>query len=200
MRLPNTRSPGCRTPRLRADARGVTYLLLMFSIAVMGVTLTAVGKHWKVAVQREHESELLFRGNRIKAAIQLYAADYEVARATRANRYPLKLEQLTQKPKRYLPKVYKDPITGEDFDLIKVGAEIRGVKSRSTRTPLDQVHFKKASAYNQIAFQAETQAAPGCIPSPNPLNPLGPPIACPPAGSNTPPTSLSQATSTPAIQ
>jgi type II secretory pathway pseudopilin PulG len=169
----------------------VTYLLVMFSIVVMGVALTAVGKQWKVVLQRDHESELLFRGNRIKTAIQLYAADYEVQKATRANRYPLSLQQLTQKPKRYLPKVYKDPITGQHFDLIKVGAEIRGVKSRSKQVPLDQVQFKKATAYNQIAFQAETQSAPGCVPSPNPLNPLGPPIACPP-GSTTSPASAPQ--------
>jgi type II secretory pathway pseudopilin PulG len=153
----------------------------MFSIVVMGVALTAVGKQWKVVVQRDHEEELLFRGNRIKTAIQLYAADYEVMKATRANRYPLSLEQLTQKPKRYLPKVYKDPITGKDFELIKVGAEIRGVKSRSKETPLDQVRFKKATAYNQIAFQVDSQAAAGCVPTPNPLNPLLS-APCPPTG------------------
>jgi hypothetical protein len=172
-----------RASRLPPSA-GVTYLLLMFSIVVMGVTLTAVGKQWKVVVQRDHEEELLFRGNRIKTAIQLYAADYEVMKASRANRYPLSLEQLTQKPKRYLPRVYSDPITGKDFEIIKVGAEIRGVKSRSKDAPLDQVRFKKATAYNQITFQVESQAA-GCVPTPNPLNPLLS-TPCPPAGTGPP--------------
>jgi type II secretory pathway pseudopilin PulG len=163
----------------RLGQRGVTYIMLMFAIVLIGIALSAVGKQWKVVVQRDREAELVFRGNRIKTAIQLYAADYEVHKASRPNRYPVNLEQLTQKPKRYLPIVYKDPITGKDFDLIKVGAEIRGVKSRSNQAPLDQVQFKKATAYNQIAFQVETQAAPGCIPSPNPLNPLLS-VSCPP--------------------
>jgi phosphohistidine phosphatase len=38
--------------------------------------------------------------------------------------------------------------------------------------PVPGLKFKKAAAYNQIDFQVETQAAPGCVPSPNPLNPL----------------------------
>jgi type II secretory pathway pseudopilin PulG len=180
-----------RTSNLTSCQRGVTYIMLMFSIVLIGIALSAVGKQWKVVVQRDREAELVFRGNRIKTAIQLYAADYEVQKASRPNRYPLNLEQLTHKqPKRYLPVVYKDPITGKDFDLIKVGAEIRGVKSRSKQAPLDQVQFKRATAYNQIAFQVETQAAPGCIPSPNPLNPLlsVPCPAGPPGGAVTPPT------------
>jgi hypothetical protein len=157
--------------RLPASA-GVTYLMVMFAIMLMGVALTAVGKQWKVIVQREHEAELRFRGERIKMAIQSYAADYEVRKASRPNRYPLTLEQLTQKPKRYLPVVYKDPMTGQDFELIKVGGEVRGVKSRSTDAPFDQVHFKNATAYNQIRFEVAIGATAGCIPTPNPLNPL----------------------------
>lgn len=167
-------SAHCLSPiahSLRADARGVTYLIVMFAIMLMGVGLTAIGKQWKVVVQREQEAELRFRGERIKTAIQLYAADYEVRKASRPNRYPLTLEQLTQKPKRYLPVVYKDPITRQDFELIKVGAEIHGVKSRSKDAPLDQVHFKNATAYDQIRFEVASGKA-GCIPSPNPLNPL----------------------------
>jgi hypothetical protein len=152
-------------------ARGVTYLVVMFSIILMGATLTAVGKQWKVILQRDHEAELRFRGERIKLAIQSYAADYEVRKAARPNRYPLTLEQLTQKPKRYLPVVYKDPITRQEFALIKVGGEIRGVKSRSKDAPLDQVHFKNATAYDQIRFEVAAGSS-GCIPSPNPINPL----------------------------
>jgi hypothetical protein len=164
--------PSRLTPYGRLGQRGVTYLVVMFAIMVMGAGLTAVGKQWKVILQRDHEAELRFRGERIKLAIQSYAADYEVRKASRPNRYPLTLEQLTQKPKRYLPVVYKDPITKEDFELIKVAGEIRGVKSRSKDAPLDQVHFKNATAYDQIRFEVAAQGAGGCIPTPNPLNPL----------------------------
>jgi type II secretory pathway pseudopilin PulG len=147
---------------------GVTYIMVMFAIVLMGISMTVVSKQWTVVMKRDKEAELLFRGNRIKTAIEQYAADYQVRKATRANVYPLRLEQLTEKPKRYLPVVYKDPITGQDFELIKVGAEIRGVKSRSKDKPFDQVHFKNADTYDQVAFQVQPAATqpPGVPPKP----------------------------------
>ena len=157
------------------DQRGVSYLAVLCAVVLMGVSLSAVGQQWSVVVKRDREAELVFRGARIKNAIELYAADYEVNKATRPNRYPLTLEQLTQKPKRYLPVVYKDPITGESFELIKVGAEVQGVKSRSQDVPMNKVRFKDAATYNHVAFQAEAPAAQTASTGVNPLNPLSPP-------------------------
>jgi len=165
---------------------GVTYLMVMFLIVMMGIAMTALGKQWSVAVQRDREAELLFRGNRILVAIQSFASDYQTKKATRPNQYPLSLEELTKPPKRYLQAVYKDPMTGQDFDLIKAGAEIRGVRSRSKAEPLDRVRFQNAKAYNQVTFQVQAAATPGCVPGPNPLNPLAPPVTCPPAGAPAP--------------
>ena len=113
--------------------------MMLFIIVLLGITLMAVAQHWSVVMKRDREAELAFRGNRIKEAIERYVADYEVQKATRANRYPLKLEDLTKRPKRYLQAVYKDPITGEDFALIKVGKDIRGVRSPSMDAPMDLV-------------------------------------------------------------
>jgi type II secretory pathway pseudopilin PulG len=172
------------------DQRGVTYLMVMAAVVLMGVAMTVVGQQWAVVVKRDREAELQFRGTRIKTAIEAYAADYEVMKTRRANRYPLNLEQLTQKnPKRYLPVVYKDPITGQDFDLIKVGAEIQGIKSRSQERPLNQVQFKNAVSYNTVIFQAASPGAQLGGPTPNPLNPLllqPPPVPGPPAAPSAP--------------
>ena len=170
--------------RGRMNQHGVTYLMLMFAIVLMGVSLTAMGKQWSVAVKRDKEAELLFRGNRIKAAIEAYAAHHAVEKARRPNRYPTSLEQLTKKPKRYLQVVYKDPITGQDFELIKAGGQIIGVKSTSKGMPFNKVDFKNASSYDQIAFQAVAPKAQPCLPGVsaiNPLNPLGS-VPCPPSG------------------
>src|SRR5262245_36895147 len=109
------------------NQKGISFLGLMGIIAIMGVTLSAVGQHWSVTVKRDKEKELLFRGMSIRNALEAYAADYEVMKADRSTRYPRTLDQLIQMPKRYLPRVYKDPITGKDFDLILVKGEIRGV-------------------------------------------------------------------------
>ena len=160
--------------RFLRDQRGVTYLMVMFAIVLMGISLSVVGKHWVMTVKRDHEAELLFRGTRIQNAIARYAADYEIRKATRPNRYPLSLEELTQRPKRYLQVVYKDPITGQDFELIKIGAEVRGVRSRSKERPLDRVRFTDAETYDQITFQAIERRGQPCRPVPNPINPLNP--------------------------
>lgn len=149
---------------------GVTYLFVMMLVVVMSISLMGVTQQWSVIMKRDREAELLFRGTRIKEAIERYVADYEVQKATRPNRWPLSLEQLTKKsPKRYLQAVYKDPITGDDFDLIKVGKELHGVRSTSTDVPYDQVHFKNVKTYDAIRFEP-TGASTNC--QPNPLNPL----------------------------
>ncbi len=172
---------------MSGNQRGVTYLMVMAAIVLMGVAMTVVGKQWSVTVKRDKEAELQFRGNRIKTAIEAYAADYQVRKATRPNIYPLTLEQLTQTPKRYLQVVYKDPMTGEDFDLIKAGAEIRGVKSRSKDKPLNQIVFKQASAYNAIRFEAKPPAAVLCAPGISAFNPLNPLATAPCVPATQPP-------------
>lgn len=141
------------SPGHRAD-KGVGYLAVLCAVVLMGVSLTAAARSWQVVVRRDAEAELYFRGMRIKHAIEAYAADYEVRKGTRPNRYPLSLAQLAEGPRRYLPVVYKDPITGQEFEPIRVNGEIRGVRSRDKGAPLNQVAFQGATAYDQIAFQA----------------------------------------------
>ncbi len=156
------------TPLTNQD--GVTYLFMMILVVVMSISLMGVTQQWSVIMKRDREAELLFRGTRIKEAIERYVADYEVQKATRPNRWPRTLEELTKKtPKRYLQAVYTDPITGEDFDLIKVGEELHGVRSTSQDVPYDQVHFKNAKTYQAIRFES-TGAGTNC--QPNPINPL----------------------------
>ena len=164
---------------------GVTYLFVMILVVVMSVGLMGVTQQWSVIMKRDREAELLFRGTRIKEAIERYVADYEVQKATRPNQWPLSLEQLTKKnPKRYLQAVYTDPITGTAFDLIKVGDELHGVRSTSTDVPYDQVHFKNVKSYQAIRFES-TGAGTNC--QPNPINPLVQ-QNCAPSGQAPPPT------------
>jgi len=154
-----------------ANQQGATYLIVMFLIVLMGISLMATTQQWSFIMKRDREAELAFRGNRIKEALERYVADYEVLKATRPTRYPRKLEDLTKKePKRYLQVAYKDPITGMDFELIKVGTDIRGVRSTSPDKPLDQVTFKGAQSYQAIRFEVAQTA--GCAAnSPQPCTP-----------------------------
>ncbi len=155
-----------------ANQAGVTYLFVMILVVVMSISLMGVTQQWSVIMKRDREAELLFRGTRIKEAIERYVADYDVKKAIRPNRWPRTLEELTKKnPKRYLQAAYTDPITGKDFDLIKIGEELHGVRSTSTDVPYDQVNFKNVKTYQAIRFES---TGAGTICQPNPLNPLTP--------------------------
>jgi len=136
------------------NQHGVTYLALMFFVVLLGLSLMAVNQQWSIILTRDREKELAFRGHRIKEAIERYAADFEVQKGTRQNHYPLSLDDLTKGPKRYLPVVYNDPMTGEEFALIKKGGEIRGVRSTSLAPPVDRVTFQGAQRYQDIHFEA----------------------------------------------
>ena len=162
-----------RIPKLLSgNEQGFALIMAMFFVVLVGISLMMIGQQWSVTMKRDREAELLFRGNRIKAAIELYAADLEVQKGIRTNRYPINLKDLTKKePKRYLQMLYKDPITGKDFELIREGKEIKGVRSSSKDVPYDQVNFKGAGTYEAIRFEA-TAPATNC--SPNPANPLLP--------------------------
>jgi len=162
----------------------MTYLFVMMMVVFMTISLLGVTQQWSVIMKRDREAELLFRGTRIKEAIDRYVADYEVQKATRPNRWPRTLEELTKKsPKRYLQMAYSDPITGKKFALIKVGEELHGVRSSSTDPPYNRVGFKGAKTYQAIRFEA-TGASANC--QVNPLNPNAP-SNCPPPGATTPP-------------
>ncbi len=174
----------CIQPRHRvhfANQNGVTYLFMMIFVVVISISLLGITQQWSVILKRDREAELIFRGTRIKDAIERYVADYEVQKATRPNRWPLSLKQLTQKsPKRYLQTVYTDPITGKNFDVIKVGQEVHGVRSTSTDIPYDKVHFKNAKTYRAIRFES-TGGGTNC--QPNAINPLVQQNCTPPATS-----------------
>ena len=169
-----------------SNERGWTYLAVLSAVVLMGISASTMARNWSVTMQREREAELLFRGLQIKYAIERYAADYEVRKGTRENIYPLRLEQLVEGPKRYLPRVYSDPITGEDFDLIFENKEIHGVRSRSAGRPFNRVQFQEVPTYYDIQFKAikpsatAQQCGVGALPTINPLNPLAAPV-CPPS-------------------
>jgi type II secretory pathway pseudopilin PulG len=169
--------PRKSSTKLIGNQQGFTYIIAMLLVVFVGISLMMIGQQWSVTMKRDREAELLFRGNRIQKAIELYAADFEGGQKTgRSSRYPLKLKELTKKnPKRYLQVVYKDPFTGEDFELIKDGkGGILGVRSKSMEKPFDQVNFNGADTYHAIAFKAvegSTACRPGALNYPLCLQP-----------------------------
>ncbi|MBU1395310.1 MAG: type II secretion system GspH family protein [Gammaproteobacteria bacterium] len=127
--------------------RGFGYIGLLILVAMMGVALAGAGEVWHTAQQREKEQELLFAGAQFRRAIAQYYANTP----GKARRYPLQLEELLKDPRhpgvrRYLRKIYLDPMTGKaEWGLVTgPGGEIYGVYSRSQDAPLKQAGFRLA--------------------------------------------------------
>jgi type II secretory pathway pseudopilin PulG len=128
----------------RDDERGYVYIALLIFIAAMSVGLAATGEVWRTAIQRDKEEELLYVGNQFRNAITMY---YLHAPA-QAGRYPMRLEDLLKdprypEPKRYLRKIYLDPISNSpNWELIKgANGEIMGVHCASEDEPIKKANF-----------------------------------------------------------
>jgi type II secretory pathway pseudopilin PulG len=127
--------------------RGFTYLGLMVAVAVAGVALAALGAGWHVALQRDKEAELLFVGGQMRAALSAYYQDSP----PQARRHPGSLEELLRDERgaalrRYLRKIYVDPMTGKaEWGLVRGAAgEIYGVYSLSDGKPVKRDNFARA--------------------------------------------------------
>jgi len=131
----------------RGSAGGFTYIGLLILVAMIGVALTLVSELWVTAQKREKEQELLFVGHQFRRALAMYRAN--------GGGYPRELQDLIRDPRvpgvrRYLRKIYRDPITGgTEWGLRRTNGTdgfITGVYSLSEAAPLKQAEFILADA------------------------------------------------------
>src|SRR5262249_11159880 len=131
-------------PRI-INERGVTYLLLMFAIVLIGLATTVATKQWKVIVQREREADLLAKGIEIQNALALYSATVKAGRVMPGEVYPQTLADLTKLPKPFLRKVYRDPMAHGEWEYLRAPTGgIMGVRSKSHTKPFQQHAFPPA--------------------------------------------------------
>ena len=143
------------------NSRGVTYVTVMFAVVLIGITLAAVGKHWKMIVQREKEADLLAKGIEIQDALALYSATKKIGRILPGEMYPQSLVELTRPPKPFLRRVYQDPMTGGDWEFLRAPTGgIMGVRSKSKLKPIKEGefplavrHFEGRRTYRDWMFQ-----------------------------------------------
>lgn len=91
--------------------RGYAMAALLVGIGVMMLLMSVAMPVWRTQAQREKEAELVFRGEQIARAINLYM------RKAGGGNYPPSLDVLVQG--RFLRKKYKDPMTEKgEWDLI----------------------------------------------------------------------------------
>lgn len=181
----------------KKDRSGFTYIALLAAIVIIGISLGAAGRYWSNLIAREKEEELLFRGEQYVLAIRSYylsGALPGVQPRLTPNIEDLLKDTRSNVPKRHLRRMYKDPITGEDFILLRDRRTraIVGVRSKSDKEPLKKTGFpirdipelntmyqtfEGKTKYSdwKFIFIPPSQPIPGQHPSGHPM-PIPPPI------------------------
>jgi len=152
--------------------RGVTYIMLMCAIVLIGIVTSIAAKQWKIMVQRELEADLLARGIEIQQALALYSTAMKAGRVMQGEVYPQSLVDLTRLPKPFLRKVYLDPMGHGEWDYLRSPTGgIMGVRSRSKGKPIRQHefplevrHFEGRSRYDEWIFQYPNPSTASLIP------------------------------------
>jgi type II secretory pathway pseudopilin PulG len=140
--------------------RGFTFILVMAALVIIAILAEVASVSNQYRVKRDREAELLFRGQAYVRAIKSY---YEAK--PNLEMFPRNLEQLLSDSrfvhKQHIRKLYTDPITGEDWQLVRGNdGGISGVVSSSTDVPLKQSgfpielqQFEGAESYNEWIFE-----------------------------------------------
>lgn len=146
---------GCSTRHLKLirtcrSCGGFTYIGVLLAVVFIGVGLAATGTVWQQTRQREKERELLFVGSQFRQALERY---YENAPPGKAKTFPQKLEDLLRDNRypdvrRYLRKLYRDPMTGNtEWGLLRgPDKAIVGLYSLSDGEPLKTANFDPEDA------------------------------------------------------
>ena len=161
------RSNKCWKP----DSQGFTYVALLIFLAVLSLGFLSTWEVWTTAIKRDNERELLFVGDQIRNAINMYYLHSPGP----GIRYPSSLDDLVKDPRypatrRYLRKVYLDPVTkSSNWELVKgPNGEIFGVHSSSDDEPAKKTNFSLAdhefegkTKYSDWVFMISAKLMPG---------------------------------------
>ncbi|MGE3707581.1 MAG: Tfp pilus assembly protein FimT/FimU [Vicinamibacterales bacterium] len=98
---------------------------LLIALSVMSVMLSVAMPVWRQMVRREKEAELIFRGQQYARAIGLFQ------KRAGPGTLPPSIDLLVQQ--RFLRKKYKDPITGDDFQVLLAGQAVPGSAAATPR-------------------------------------------------------------------
>jgi type II secretory pathway pseudopilin PulG len=86
---------------------------LLVALSVMAVIMSAVLPVYSTIAKRERETELVFRGQQYARAVSLFQRKY-------GNALPPSIDVLLEQ--KFLRMKYKDPITGDDFQVVGPGS------------------------------------------------------------------------------
>jgi type II secretory pathway pseudopilin PulG len=93
---------------------GYVLITLILFVALLAIAMTALAPVIAQQMKRDREEELIHRGVQYSRAIKHYVKKF--------GRYPTTIEDLESTNNlRFLRKAYKDPVTGKDFKILRLG-------------------------------------------------------------------------------
>ncbi|MCF6178171.1 MAG: type II secretion system GspH family protein [Geopsychrobacter sp.] len=134
------------SPLLKSES-GISLVLVLVVMTIVGLSAGLAGSSWSSLVRRAREADLLWKGDQIRRAIGSYYLSSHGQGASRI--FPSKLDYLLKDPRfletrRHLRRLYPDPMTGQDWELIKdKGGRIKGVRSSLAEEPFKQGNFSE---------------------------------------------------------
>jgi type II secretory pathway pseudopilin PulG len=97
----------------RRAERGYILLTLMLFVALLTISLTALLPELAFQIKRDREEEMVHRGVQYSRAIRRYYRKFGT--------YPASIDLLESAQNlRFLRKRYKDPVTGQDFRILRL--------------------------------------------------------------------------------
>ena len=93
--------------------RGFAMAALLVTLSVMTIMMSVALPYYSTMAKRQRETELVFRGQQYARAVALFQRKY-------GNALPPNVDVLIEQ--KFLRKKYKDPITGDDFQVVGPGS------------------------------------------------------------------------------
>jgi len=151
----------------RRSQAGFAFLWVLAAVAMVGMLLASGAEMVSIQQRRDRELELLSIGRQFRTALQQY---HDSVASGTAPQYPAALEDLLLDQRgggpvrRYLRKIYVDPLTGDrEWGLVRIGGAIVGIYSKSENRPLKQrgfegeeQAFKDAASYRSWVFAPQS--------------------------------------------
>lgn len=146
--------------------KGFSYIFTLLMVALLGLSLTLAIDIYSTTAQRDKEKELLSIGRQFRSAIGRYYESNQISAGIEAKKeYPNNIQDLLQDTrslsiKRYLRKVFIDPLTGKaEWGEVRVGGRLVGVHSLSNQMPIKQafseaedIQFNGKAKYSEWVF------------------------------------------------
>jgi type II secretory pathway pseudopilin PulG len=141
---------------------GYVLLALLLFVALLSIGVFTTIQKVDFQIKRDREEEMIHRGVQYSRAVRKYFKAF--------GRYPTRIEELENtNNQRFLRHRYKDPITGKDFKLLRLG-DVQMSFGSTPGIPVSQMNNQQQGApeaLNSEAAQAPAGPGPSSIVSQN---------------------------------